>query len=172
MYTYRLYNRYSTKEAEIRGEDGRVVGRIKRTYPNLIMRIIDIFMEGLFTDYKVFNAEGNLKFEAIQVRNLFKKRQYVINYFTDSGTLQIHLIDKKRFDIGEKTSFEFEGKTYYLNKPLIGWGDISLDGVVVAEWKETLTIPLKADFRLVDPLHEEHILILLGIFHTYLHSPK
>ncbi|MOA43621.1 hypothetical protein D3C78_1657900 [compost metagenome] len=118
------------------------------------------------------DSAGNVKLKVKQVRALLKRRQYFIHYEGAGGTSIIHLVDKKRLDLGEKTSFEFDGKSYQLHKPLMDWGEIKLEGRVVAKWKETLTIPPKASFRLEDPSHEQQLLLLLGIFHAYLHSPK
>ncbi|MFD1957109.1 hypothetical protein ACFSL6_23810 [Paenibacillus thailandensis] len=173
MFTYRIYNRYSTKESEISNEKGEVVAYIQRTYPNPLIRWLDILTEGaLFTDYRLTDKGGNLIVEAKQIRTFIKRRQYDVAYRSCEGTFRIHLIDKKIFDLGEKTSFEFQDRTYELVKPLTDWGQIKLGGNVLAEWKETLTIPAKARFKLVDPAFKEHELLFLGIFHTYLHSPK
>ncbi|WP_169085670.1 hypothetical protein [Paenibacillus sp. PL91] len=173
MYTYRMYNRYSTKKSEVLNEQGEVIAYIERTYSNPLMRLLDIVTEGaMFTDYRITDANDKLVVEANQVRTFIKRRQYYITYHSGEGTSKIHLVDKKLLDLGEKTDFEYQGKTYQLNKPLMDWGIIILDGKPLAEWKETLTIPAKANFKLVDPACNEHELLLLGIFHTYLHSPK
>ncbi|MBW7475501.1 hypothetical protein K0T92_12140 [Paenibacillus oenotherae] len=152
---------------------GKVVAYIERTYSNPLMRLLDIMTDGaMFADYRITDANHKLVVEANQVRTFIKRRQYYITYHSSEGTSKIHLVDKKIMDLGEKTDFEYQGKTYLLNKPLMDWGKIIMDGKPLAEWKETLSIPAKANFKLLDPAFTEHELLLLGIFHAYLHAPK
>ncbi|CAM4429145.1 tubby C-terminal domain-like protein [Paenibacillus tarimensis] len=172
IYTYRFHNRYSTKRSEIRDEHDQVTGYVQRTYANPLMKVLDFLLEGIvFADYRVTDRAGNLRVEAKQVRTFFKRRQYILHYEQEDGTrTSIPIIDKKRFGLEEKTGFELEGRSYELHKPVIDWGTITLQGTTIAEWKSSLTLPPKAQFRLADPSHEAHVLLLLGIFHTYLHS--
>nr|WP_139074804.1 hypothetical protein [Paenibacillus elgii] len=126
----------------------------------------------LFTDYLFTDTRGNLIVKARQVRNFLARRQYIIDYYEDQKHHKIHLIDKKFFDLGEKTVFDFNGQTYILNKPLLDWGEITLDNHVIARWKGVYSLPFKANFDLIETSYEKHSLLLLAIFHTFLHSPK
>ncbi|CAH1200636.1 hypothetical protein PAECIP111893_01516 [Paenibacillus plantiphilus] len=61
MYTYRMYNRYSTKKSEVHNDQGEVVAYIERTYSNPFMRLLDIMTEGsMFADYRITDANDKL----------------------------------------------------------------------------------------------------------------
>ncbi|MBD0382037.1 tubby C-terminal domain-like protein [Paenibacillus sedimenti] len=173
MYEYKWHNRYSTKPSNIFDENGKMIGCIQRNYSNTLVRIMDIILEGnLFTDYTITDAENKLIVKTHHVRSFVKRRQYLIDYYEGNEHYQIQLIDKKLFDLGEKTSFEYKGNTYQLRKSLFEWAQIALNDQVIAEWKESLKLPIKVHFKLLDKNYENQVLLLIGIFHTYLHAAK
>lgn len=171
MYEYRFYNTLSTKPSTIYDEDSTVIGTISKKYTNPAQKLLDMLLKGrFFVKYEIKDST-RIVFKSKREPNPFKKRQYYINYYKDVGDRYIHLIDKKSFDIGERTAFEYNGETYELEKSAMDWARIKKDGNVIAEWKSSLKIPFVAYFKMVDKNFNEDKLLLLGLFHTYLHAP-
>ncbi|WP_085522814.1 tubby C-terminal domain-like protein [Tuberibacillus sp. Marseille-P3662] len=172
LYDYRFHNTYSTKPAHIYDENRNIIGTLTRVYSNPVQRLLDFypFKGKLFVKYIITNGEDELVFISKKDLHIFKKRQYHISYYKDDDEYYVHLVDKKSFDMGEKTSFDFNGETYEFEDTLFDWARIQKDDVVIAEWKSSLRPPFKAYFKLVDEAYENEILFLMGIFHTYLHA--
>nr|WP_295973112.1 hypothetical protein [uncultured Bacillus sp.] len=127
MYQYEWHTAYSTKSSNILDEEGKVIGTIRKKYSKPFKRILDLPFSGkLFVEYSINDKDGNLKFESSQVLALFKRRQYNINYYEDNQRYQFLLMDKKMLDLGD-TTFEFDGVTYQLKKPVFQWAKILLN---------------------------------------------
>ncbi|WP_430786725.1 tubby C-terminal domain-like protein [Virgibacillus flavescens] len=172
MYEYRFFNTISTKPATIYDENENGIGTVTKVYEKPVYKILDILLNGrIFVNYKVEGSNGDVVFKSKKDPGLFKRRQYHIHYGARDDESYIHLMDKKNFEIGERTSFEYKGDTYELEKSIGGWAAIKKDGSVIAEWKSSLKVPFKAYFRLIEENHEEDELLFLGLFHTYLHAP-
>lgn len=171
MYEYRFYITTSTKPANIYDDDKNLIGILTKVYSNLFKRILDLYPFGgrAFAEYKLSNEKEQLVFKSKR-GNPFKRRQYYVYYYKNEEERYIQLIDKKSFDIGERTTFEYNGETYQLEKEMMEWARIKKNGSTVAEWNPSLKPPFKAYFKLLDEEYEDDILLLIGIFHTYLHA--
>lgn len=122
MYEYRFYNTLSTKPSTIYDEDSTVIGTISKKYTNPAQKLLDMLLKGrFFVKYEIKDST-RIVFKSKREPNPFKKRQYYINYYKDVGDRYIHLIDKKSFDIGERTAFEYNGETYELEKSAMELG--------------------------------------------------
>ncbi|WP_404452132.1 hypothetical protein LG329_17540 [Virgibacillus necropolis] len=94
-----------------------------------------------------------------------------MNYYGGNNDSYLHLVDKKSFDIGQQTSFEYRGNTFQLKQSIGDWAQIYKEGQLIAEWKSSLKAPFKAYFKLIDESNKKDELLFLGLFHTYLHAP-
>ncbi|WP_273851924.1 tubby C-terminal domain-like protein [Guptibacillus spartinae] len=172
MYEYRFFTTLSTKASEIYSEDGKVIGEIEKYYKNVWEMLADLLLNGRFSgNYKVVDQNNHERFHAIRSLNIFKRRHYFIEYETNKATKEfIHLVDKKSFDVGEVTTFTYSGETFTLKKPFMEKAKIYKNGSAIAEWNSSLKVPFKAYFKLLDEQYENDKLLLLGLFHTYLHA--
>ncbi|ASN06255.1 tubby C-terminal domain-like protein [Virgibacillus necropolis] len=171
MYEYRFFNTLSTKPATIYDENETVIGTVTKTYIKPVHKLFDLLLKGrVFVNYEVKDSKAQIIFKSKKDPNLFKRKQYHLNYYGGKNESYIHLIDKKSFDIGEQTSFEYKGGTYELKKSVGGWAQLKKDDYLIAEWKSSLKVPFKAYFRLIDKTFKEDELLFLGLFHTYLHA--
>ncbi len=172
MYEYRFLNTFSTKPSAIYNQSQDKIGSIRRYYSNPLVKGIDILaLRGrVIIQYKIEDQKNNLVFESKKDPHPLKKTTFHIKYYKGDSEYYVLLKDKKALDIAEITTFAFNGETYTLEKPLMDWGKIKKDNNVIAEWKSSIKLPLKAYFNLVDSDFKEDKLFFLGIFHTYLHA--
>lgn len=171
MYEYRFYNTISTKPSSIYDENGKEIGTITKKYSNPIQKILDILLKGrYFVNYELENAGSNVVFRSKKELNPFKKRQYYIKYYKNNEEYSIHIVDKRSFSAAQITNFEYNKEIYELEKSINDWAVIKKSGAIVGEWNSTIKPPFKANFKLVDKDYEDELLLLIGIFHTYLHA--
>lgn len=170
LYEYSWHNRYSTKAANIIDEQNNTVGTIKKKYPNVFIRILDILLEGgYFVEYEMFDSHNQFVFNAKANLNPFKRRQYTIDYFESDHHFQVHLIDKKMLDIVEVTDFDFNGENFTLTKEPFEWAKLHLNGNLLAEWHLPFKSPFNYQLKLYNNEYLKSVLFLIGIFHTYFH---
>ncbi|WP_420804740.1 tubby C-terminal domain-like protein [Pontibacillus halophilus] len=171
MYTYRFYNVFSTKASPIVDDTNRTIGSVARYYESSSKRIVDKLLKGrIFVNYQVTDANQQVVFLSKKATNPFNRRQYHLSYFKNNEEHNVHLIDQKTFDLGETTTFDYNGGTYELIKQPLEKAIIKKDGTLVAEWDNTMSVPSKAHFELRDEDYKEDELFFLGVFHTYFHA--
>ena len=172
VYQYKWRTPYSTAPSEIYNDKSELIGTITKTYNNIFMKIVDItlFNGKYFIEYVIQDPEGMVIVSSIENTNPFKKRQYTITYYDENKKTVIHLIDKRKIDIVEKTTFKYAGNLYQLEQKPFDWGRIKLDNNIIAEWKEPIKPPFNVKFNLIDKSYENKALLFIGIFHTYLNA--
>lgn len=171
MYEYRFYTTVSTKPAEIKDEEGAVIGEVQKYYNNFWERAADILMKGRYIgNYRVYDHSKLKQFHSKRDLNIFKKRQYYIEYKTEKKHETIHLKDEKALDVGEVTSFTYKGEQYKLEKGVMDKARIKKNDTIIAEWYSSIKPPFKAYYQIYNQDFEEDKLLFLGLFHTYLHA--
>ncbi len=171
MYEYRFFNTISNKAADIYDNKGDKIGKVEKYYKHLWERVVDMLLKGRFSgNYRLYDRNNNELINSQRSLNIFKKRQYTVEYKTDRANKTIKLVDEKSFGIGEITSFLLNEEKFILKKDVMDKAQISKDDSVIAEWESSIKVPFKAYFTLKDQKYENDCLLLLGLFHTYLHA--
>ncbi|WJE84532.1 hypothetical protein [Bacillus sp. DX3.1] len=174
LYYYKWRSFSSVKPTQIYDENNNIIGTIKKTYSNQFIRIIDLilFKGTYFLEYMIYDSKENLQLKAKKDIDFRKRTQFFLNYYAETEEYQIHLIDKKTFDFGEITTFEFAGEMYELNQRPFEWAKITNlnTNLIIAEWKEPIKPPFNIIFKLLEESYKDKVLLLIGIFHSYLHA--
>lgn len=174
MYHYKWINHFSVKPSEIYDNENNLIGTIRKTYSNKIIRIIDtiLFNGTYFLEYELYDDNKNLKLKAKKDIDFRKRTQFKLDYYDNNEKNQISLIDKKIFDFGEITTFEFAGEIYELKQRPFEWAKITNlnTNLVIAEWKEPIKPPFNIKLKLIEDSYKDKVLLLIGIFHSYLHG--
>lgn len=171
LYEYSWRNHYSTKPSKIMDQQKNLIGTINKKYSNVLFRILDVFFQGkYFVEYEVRDTNNEVVLKAKGDLNPFKRRQYKIDYFEGGNHYQFQLIDKKRFDIVERTDFDFGGCNFQLKKAPLEWAKLYLGDKLIAEWHVPLKPPFKCRFKLYDNTYNNRILFFIGIFHSYFNA--
>ncbi|MFD0769491.1 hypothetical protein ACFQZ1_11710 [Bacillus sp. CGMCC 1.60114] len=61
---------------------------------------------------------------------------------------------------------------YELKQRPFEWAKITNlnTNLVIAEWKESIKPPFNIRFKLIEDSYKDKVLLLIGIFHSYLHG--
>ncbi|WP_441351506.1 tubby C-terminal domain-like protein [Tuberibacillus sp. Marseille-P3662] len=168
MYEYRFYNTVSTEPASIYDGNEDIIGTLTKVYSSPIKKALD-FGGQWFVEYKITDGKDELVFQSKKDLRIHKKRQYHIFYYKNDDEYYVNLVDHKSLDLGERTTFNYNGDTYELEATQFNWARIKKDDSVIAAWKSSLNPPYMAYFKLMDEAYEHEVLFLMGVFHTYLH---
>ncbi|MGC7687514.1 MULTISPECIES: tubby C-terminal domain-like protein [Staphylococcus] len=109
MYKYKVYNSLTTSPSKIENCNNKsIVGSVKKSYSNLIKRVINFIGDGKFYNcFEVYDENNKLIFQSQQI-NQFKHKNYYVKYLTNtSNTFSIKLIDESKIKIFEKATFSF-----------------------------------------------------------------
>lgn len=170
LFRYKWRNANSTKPSEIFNEKNEVVGALSKTYPNIFKRIVDVYFKGeFFVEYEIRDGSGKIRVKSKKDTSILKKRQYYLEYFIENHKYEIHLLDYKVIDIVERTVFTFNDTEYFLEKKSFEKATLKVNDCIIAEWKESIKPPFTVSFELLDDNYKDHVLLLIGVFHTYLH---
>jgi len=170
LFQYDWKTPYSTSFSDILDENGKCIGKIRKKYDNSFIRLIDLFFAGkYFVQYEILDSKDQLVFDAKANTSAFKKRQYSIEYINSNNEkVNFQVIDKKMFDIVEKTDFNINGQKYNLVKVPLEWAKLSIGENLIAEWHVPIKPPFKCKLKLYDESYKDDTLLIIGIFHTYL----
>ncbi|QXE02443.1 hypothetical protein [Terribacillus sp. DMT04] len=172
MYSYTFRHVQSTKPAAIYDGANNIVGYISRVYPTLFHRIFDYWQEGLVSSiYQVKDKDGKIVFQAKEQFRLLR-RTFTIKYRTASDVHELQIKEDTKLHSMKKTSFSLHNDVYVILKKIGDWAVIQRNGKEVARWKHTVKIPpSKVNIELTDPEAEQHLLLWIGLFHTFFHNP-
>lgn len=172
MYTYKVYNKYSTKLSQVQNEEDKCIGYIHKTYNNSLEKIIDFIGKGsLINRFEVLNSNKEVVFKAKR-GNSFKWRKYDVKYFYDNKSFEFEMKQKDFIKISDCTRFSFNGKDYNMKQTFGNWAEITEEqsGKTIAKWKVKFVRSFYGNFEVLDESFEKHQLLLLGVFHTYFYG--
>lgn len=174
MYKYKVYNSLTTSPLKIENCNNKsIVGFVKKSYSNLIKRVINFIGDGKFyNSFEIYDENNKLIFQSQQINQLKHKNYYVKYLSNASKTFSIKLIDESKITIFEKATFSFFNKEFEIQNNVGDWAYIidKDQGKKIARSKNPITEPVSVYFELLDESYKENEILFLGILHTYLYG--
>lgn len=174
MYKYKVYNSLTTSPSKIENCNNKsIVDFVKKSYSNLIKRVINFIGDGKFYNcFEVYDENNKLIFQSQQINQLKHKNYYVKYLSNTSKTFSIKLIDESKITIFEKTTFSFFNKEFEIQNNVGDWAYIidKDQGKKIARSKNPVTEPVSVYFELLDESYKENEILFLGTLHTYLYG--